>query len=179
MKAFNVVNLMKWVEDNKDHLKPPVCNKEIFPGSEYIVMVIGGPNTRKDYHYNETPEFFMQLKGDMVLKVIDDGVPTDIPIKEGEIFVLPAKVPHSPQRPAGTIGLVIEHVRDVEKHTDGFQWYCDNCNHQLHEVKFPLVDVEKDFLGHFKDFYASQDLLTCDNCGHVMPVDKRFTADED
>lgn len=173
MKAFNVVNLMKWVEENKDHLKPPVCNKEIFPGSEYIVMVIGGPNTRKDYHYNETPEFFMQLKGDMVLKVIDDGVPTDIPIKEGEIFVLPAKVPHSPQRPAGTIGLVIEHVRDVEKHTDGFQWYCDNCNHQLHEDYFKLTNIEKQLPETFAKFNNNEALHKCSNCGDVLQVVKK------
>lgn len=173
MKAFNVVNLMKWVEENKDSLKPPVCNKEIFPGSEYIVMVIGGPNLRKDYHYNETPEFFMQLKGDMVLKVIEDGEPKDIPIKEGEIFVLPAKVPHSPQRPAGTIGLVIEHVRDVEKHTDGFQWYCDNCNHQLHEDYFKLTNIEKQLPEAFAKFNKNEALHKCSNCGDVLQVVKK------
>lgn len=173
MKAFNVVNLMKWVEENKDSLKPPVCNKEVFPGSEYIVMVIGGPNTRKDYHYNETPEFFMQLKGDMVLKIIDEGVPKDIPIKEGEIFVLPAKVPHSPQRPAGTIGLVIEHVRDIEKHTDGFQWYCDNCNHQLHEDYFKLTNIEKQLPETFAKFNNNEALHKCSNCGDVLAVAKK------
>ncbi|MFT5648248.1 MAG: 3-hydroxyanthranilate 3,4-dioxygenase [Aureispira sp.] len=173
MKAFNVVNLMKWVEENKDDLKPPVCNKEIFPGSEYIVMVIGGPNLRKDYHYNETPEFFMQLKGDMVLKVIEDGELKDIPIKEGEIFVLPAKIPHSPQRPAGTIGLVIEHVRDVEKHTDGFQWYCDNCNHQLHEDYFKLTNIEKQLPETFAKFNKNEALHKCSNCGDVLQVVKK------
>lgn len=173
MKAFNVVNLMKWVEENKDHLKPPVCNKEVFPGSEYIVMVIGGPNTRKDYHYNETPEFFMQLKGDMVLKIIDDGEPKDIPIKEGEIFVLPAKVPHSPQRPAGTIGLVIEHVRDIEKHTDGFQWYCESCNHQLHEDYFKLTNIEKQLPETFAKFNNNEALHKCSNCGDVLTIAKK------
>jgi len=173
MKAFNVVNLMKWVEENKENLKPPVCNKEIFPGSEYIVMVIGGPNLRKDYHYNETPEFFMQLKGDMVLKVIKDGLPTEIPIKEGEIFVLPAKVPHSPQRPAGSIGLVIEHVRDVEKHTDGFQWYCENCNEQLHEDYFKLTNIEKQLPAVFSKFNNNEALHKCRNCGEVLQVVKK------
>jgi 3-hydroxyanthranilate 3,4-dioxygenase len=173
MKAFNVVNLMKWVEENKDDLKPPVCNKEIFPGSEYIVMVIGGPNLRKDYHYNETPEFFMQLKGDMVLKVIQEGVPKDISIKEGEIFVLPAKIPHSPQRPAGTIGLVIEHVRDVEAHTDGFQWYCENCNHQLHEDYFKLTNIEKQLPETFAKFNNNEALHKCSNCGEVLQVVKK------
>lgn len=170
MKAFNVVNLMKWVEENKDDLKPPVCNKEVFPGSEYIVMVIGGPNLRKDYHYNETPEFFMQLKGDMVLKIIDNGEPKDIPIKEGEIFVLPAKVPHSPQRPADTIGLVIEHVRDIEQHTDGFQWYCESCNHKLHEDYFKLVNIEKQLPETFNKFNSNEALHKCSNCGDVLQV---------
>lgn len=170
MKAFNVVNLMKWVEENKDDLKPPVCNKEVFPGSEYIVMVIGGPNLRKDYHYNETPEFFMQLKGDMVLKIIDNGEPKDIPIKEGEIFVLPAKVPHSPQRPADTIGLVIEHVRDIEQHTDGFQWYCESCNHMLHEDYFKLVNIEKQLPETFNKFNSNTELHKCSNCGDVLQV---------
>ncbi|CAA6819327.1 MAG: 3-hydroxyanthranilate 3,4-dioxygenase (EC [uncultured Aureispira sp.] len=173
MKAFNVVNLMKWVEENKDNLKPPVCNKEIFPGSEYIVMVIGGPNLRKDYHYNETPEFFMQLKGDMVLKVIENGLPTEIPIKEGEIFVLPAKVPHSPQRPAGSIGLVIEHVRDVKRHTDGFQWYCENCNAQLHEDYFKLTNIEKQLPEVFGKFNNNEALHKCSNCGEVLQVVKK------
>ena len=173
MKTFNVVNLMKWVEDNKDDLKPPVCNKEVFPGSEYIVMVIGGPNLRKDYHYNETPEFFMQLKGDMVLKIIDEGEPKDIPIKEGEIFVLPAKVPHSPQRPEGTIGLVIEHVRDIEEHTDGFQWYCENCNAQLHEDYFKLTNIEKQLPEAFAKFNNNEALHKCDNCGEVLEVVKK------
>ncbi|MGH1338410.1 MAG: 3-hydroxyanthranilate 3,4-dioxygenase [Aureispira sp.] len=170
MKAFNVVNLLKWIEENEDHLKPPVCNKEIFPGSEYIVMVIGGPNNRKDYHYNETPEFFYQIKGDMVLKVIDEGEPKDIPINEGEIFVLPAKVPHSPQRTAGSIGIVIEHTRDIEQHTDGFQWYCDACNNMLHEDYFKLTNIEKQLPETFAKFNNNEALHHCKNCGDVLQV---------
>lgn len=173
MQAFNVVNLMKWVEENKDNLKPPVCNKEVFPGSEYIVMVVGGPNIRKDYHYNETPEFFMQLKGDMVLKIIDNGVPKDIPIKEGEIFVLPAKVPHSPQRFENTVGLVIEHVRDQNKHTDGFQWYCDNCNNKLHEDYFKLTDIQRQLPEAFAKFNNNEELHKCKGCGAVLEIPKK------
>jgi 3-hydroxyanthranilate 3,4-dioxygenase len=170
MKAFNVVNLMQWIEENEENLKPPVCNKEIFPGSDYIVMVVGGPNTRKDYHYNETPEFFYQIKGNMVLKIIDNGEPKDIPINEGEIFVLPAKVPHSPQRTAGSIGIVIEHVRDIEQHTDGFQWYCDACNHKLHEDYFKLTNIEKQLPEVFSKFNNNEELHQCKNCGNVLQV---------
>jgi 3-hydroxyanthranilate 3,4-dioxygenase len=170
MKAFNVVNLMKWVEDNKESLQPPVCNKEVFPDSEYIVMVIGGPNARKDYHYNETPEFFYQVKGNMVLKIMDEGEPKEIPINEGEIFVLPAKVPHSPQRPAGSVGVVIEHRRDPERHTDGFQWYCESCNNQLHEDYFRLTDIEKQLPATFKKFNENKTLHQCKNCGETLNV---------
>lgn len=170
MKAFNVVNLMQWIEENEENLKPPVCNKEIFPGSDYIVMVVGGPNTRKDYHYNETPEFFYQIKGNMVLKIIDNGEPKDIPINEGEIFVLPAKVPHSPQRTAGSIGIVIEHVRDVEQHTDGFQWYCDACNSMLHEDYFKLTNIEKQLPEVFSKFNNNETLHQCKKCGEVLQV---------
>lgn len=170
MKPFNVVNLQNWIEENKESLQPPVCNKEVFPGSDYIVMVVGGPNERKDYHYNETPEFFYQIKGDMVLKIIDEGKPRDIPIREGEIFVLPAKVPHSPQRTAGSIGVVIEHVRQPEQHTDGFQWYCDNCDSMLHEDYFKLTNIEKQLPETFAKFNNNTELHTCKNCGDTLKV---------
>ncbi len=173
MKAFNVVNLMKWVEENKENLQPPVCNKEVFPNSEYIVMVVGGPNTRKDYHYNETPEFFYQLKGDMILRIIDKGQPKDIAINEGEIFILPAKVPHSPQRPANSVGMVIEHTRNPEIHTDGFQWYCDNCNHLLHEEYFSLTDIEKQLPLVFRKFNTTPALHQCSKCGDILEVTQK------
>ena len=112
----------------------------------------------------------MQLKGDMILKVIDDGKPKDIPIKEGEIFVLPAKVPHSPQRFENTVGLVIEHVRDFDKHTDGFQWYCDNCNNQLHEDYFKLTNIVKQLPETFNKFNNNEELHKCKNCGDVLQI---------
>lgn len=168
MKPFNVVNLVKWVEENKASLQPPVCNKEVFPDSEYIVMVVGGPNGRKDYHYNETPEFFYQIKGDITLKVMVEGKPEDIVIREGEIFVLPSKVPHSPQRPADSVGVVIEHRRNPELHTDGFHWYCESCNNLLHEEYFRLTDIEKQLPAAFKKFNENEALHKCNKCGDVL-----------
>lgn len=173
-------NLNQWIEENRDLLKPPVANKNLYKeAGDYIVMIVGGPNARKDYHYNETEELFYQLEGNIEVHIQEDGEKKTMKLGPGDMYLHPANVPHSPVRFDNSIGLVIERKRKGTNFMDGLQWYCDNCNHKLHEVKFPLLDVEKDFLGHFKTFYASQDLLTCDNCGTIMPVDERFTADEE
>lgn len=167
-------NLQKWIDDNRDILKPPIGNKNLYvEAGDFIVMIVGGPNARKDYHYNETEELFYQLEGDITVKIQEDGKAVEVPIKAGDIYLHPAKVPHSPIRPANSVGLVIERVRE-EQHTDGLMWFCDSCNHKLHETYFPLKNIEKDFLSRFKEFYSSKELRTCDNCGHVMEVDERF-----
>ncbi len=167
-------NLKKWIDDNRALLKPPVGNKNLYADAgDYIVMIVGGPNARKDYHYNETEELFYQLEGDIIVKTQEDGKAIDISIKEGEMFLLPAKVPHSPIRPEGSVGLVIEYKRK-DAHTDGLIWFCDNCNNKLHEDYFPLKNIEKDFIPRFKSFYQSKSLRTCSNCGHVMEADERF-----
>lgn len=167
-------HLQQWIQDNRDLLKPPVGNKNLYADAgDYIVMIVGGPNARKDYHFNDTEELFYQLEGDIVVKIQEDGRAVDIPIKAGEMFLLPAKVPHSPIRSEGSVGLVIERKREAE-HQDGLQWYCDNCNHLLHETYFPLTNIEKDFLPRFKSFYGSEEHRTCTNCGTVMDTDSRF-----
>ena len=137
-------NLFQWIEKNRHLLKPPVGNKNLYvEAGDYIVMIVAGPNARKDYHYNETPEFFHQIEGDMVLKVIEDGKPKDIHIREGEIFVLPPKVPHSPQRSANTVGLVIEYPRP-EGVMDKLQWYSDEDTSLIYEEEFMLDNIETD-----------------------------------
>lgn len=167
-------NLQDWIAENRDILKPPVGNKNLYKDAgDYIVMIVGGPNARKDYHYNQTEELFYQLEGDILVKIQEEGKAVDVPIKAGEMFLLPAKIPHSPIRTEGSVGLVVERKREPE-HTDGLIWYCDACNHKLHEAYFHLNDIEKDFLPRFKEFYTSESLRTCDACGHVMEVDKRF-----
>ena len=97
------INFKNWIDENRHLLKPPVGNKVVYENTEFIIMVVGGPNTRKDYHIDEGEEFFYQLEGDMVLRIMQDGKPMDINIKEGEIFLLPPKVPHSPQRFENTV----------------------------------------------------------------------------
>ncbi len=175
MSIAKPFNLQKWIDENRDLLKPPVGNKNLYAeAGDYIVMIVGGPNARKDYHYNETEELFYQLEGDIEVTIQEDGKAVKVPIKEGEMFLLPGKVPHSPARSANSVGLVIERVRKGTDMQDGLMWFCDNCNTKLHESYFPLTNIEKDFLPRFREFYGSEDLRTCKSCSEVMEVDERF-----
>lgn len=172
-------HLQKWITEHRDELKPPVGNRNLYKDAgDYIVMIVAGPNARKDYHYNETEELFYQLEGDIVVRIQEDGKAVDIPIKEGEMFLLPAKTPHSPMRSEGSIGLVVE-LKRKHKEQDGLQWYCDSCNTKLHESYFELTNIEKDFLPRFKEYYADKDMRTCSQCGDVMAVDQRFVQAAD
>lgn len=172
-KAFN---LHRWIEENRQLLKPPVGNKNLYPsGEDYIVMIVGGPNARKDYHYNETEELFYQLEGEITVRIQEEGRPVDIQLGPGDMFLLPPKVPHSPIRSEGSVGLVIERVRQKE-HRDGLMWFCPKCNHLLHETYFPLVNIEEDFLPRFRHFYQSEILRNCSACGHQLETDPRFIA---
>lgn len=169
-------NLTQWIEDNRDLLKPPVGNKNLYPeGTDYIVMIVAGPNARKDYHYNETEELFYQLEGNITVKIQEDGQAVEVPLGPGDMYLHPPKVPHSPIRSEGSLGLVIERVRKPE-HKDGLMWFCDNCNNKLHDTYFPLTNIEKDFLPRFKEFYSSKKLRTCNQCGHEMEADPRFVS---
>lgn len=157
-----------WIKENRHLLKPPVGNQVVYSDNDdFIVMVVGGPNSRKDFHYNETEEFFYQLEGDITLRIIEDDKPVDIPIKEGEIFLLPRRVPHSPQRPANTVGLVMEIKRNHGE-KDGFMWFCDNCSNKLYEEYFELTDIVKQLPPIMDKFYSSTDLHTCKSCGTIM-----------
>jgi len=170
-------NLTKWIEKNRHLLKPPVGNKNIYVDSgDYIVMIVGGPNARKDYHYNETEELFYQLEGEITVYIQDKGEKKAMKLSAGDMFLLPAKVPHSPNRSENSIGLVVERKRVGRDIPDGLLWFCDNCNQKLYEVYFELKDIEEGFLKHFEHFYNSIELRTCKNCGTIMETDSRFIA---
>ena len=172
-KLVQPLNFQKWINEHRHLLKPPVGNKCVWDNGEYIVMVVGGPNSRKDYHYNETPEFFYQVEGDMVLKIIDQGKQVDIAINQGDIYLLPAKVPHSPQRKENTVGLVIEYPRSKGM-MDALEWYCEQCNSQLYREEFALDNIETDMPKIFDAYYSDDKKCTCPNCGAKMEAPKKL-----
>lgn len=167
MSSLSPLNFKKWIEENRELLKPPVGNKMVWEDRDFIVMVVGGPNTRDDFHYNEGEEFFYQVEGDINLRILNSqGKFEDIPIKEGEIFLLPARVPHSPQRAANTVGLVIERRRRSEER-DGLSWYCRQCSSKLYETFFHLQNIEVQLKEAFDIYYGNTDNYTCNNCGAI------------
>ena len=167
MKITRPLNLKRWIESNRHLLKPPVGNKVVYEDGDFIIMVVGGPNKRKDYHVDPLEEFFYQLEGDMLLKIIDNGKKVDMIIKEGEIFLLPKNIPHSPQRFLNTIGLVIEYKRSNGV-LDTFQWYCDSCYNLLHEVKVELEDIVVQLPAVFESYWENISARTCESCGEIQ-----------
>lgn len=163
-------NLKNWIDEHRSLLKPPVGNQCVYKQAEnFIVMVVGGPNARKDYHFNESEELYYQVEGNIVLKIIDDGKPRDIAINEGDMFLLPPKTPHSPQRPANTVGLVIEKIRsEDENEEDAFMWFCEGCGNKLYEEFVFVKDIVQQLPPIMERFYSNQDLRTCKTCGMVM-----------
>lgn len=159
----------KWIESHRHLLKPPVGNKQLYPVGDFIIMVVGGPNARSDFHVDPGEEFFYQLQGDMLLRTVQEGRIVDMPIREGEVFLLPAGLPHSPQRFPDTVGLVIERRRAAGER-DGLQWYCEKCNQKLYEEFFELTNIETQFGPVFQRFYDSVEHRTCRHCGTVSPV---------
>lgn len=168
MKSLTAFNLAAWIEEHRDRLKPPVCNQQVFEEDDFIVMIVGGPNSRKDYHVDEGPELFYQIEGHMVLQVIDKGERKDITIAAGEMLLLPPGIPHSPQRFADTVGLVVERKR-LEHELDGFLWFCDNCNNKLYEEYVYVDDIVGQLPPIFDRFYGSKKNRRCNECGTVMP----------
>ena len=167
---LHAFNFQSWIEANKHLLKPPVGNKKVFEEGEMTVQVVGGPNERTDYHDDPVEEFFYQLKGNMVLKVVDGGKFYDVPIHEGEVFLLPPHVRHSPQRPADSIGLVVESARPTA--LDAFEWYCFDCGALGHRIEVKVTHLVRDLPPLYEAFYANAEARKCKNCGALHPGKK-------
>ena len=166
------LDLQAWIEEHRHLLKPPVGNKCVYDG-DFIVMVVGGPNQRTDYHWDEGAEWFYQLEGEMLLRIQEDGAVRDIPIRAGQTFLLPPRVPHSPQRMPDSVGLVIERKR-LPHELDGLLWFCEQCNAKLYEEFFKLQDIELDFPPVFDRFYSSRAHRTCQQCGHLNSAPAKY-----
>ncbi|MYL32113.1 3-hydroxyanthranilate 3,4-dioxygenase [Pontibacillus yanchengensis] len=168
-----VMDLMKTVEENKHLLQPPVNNKVLWEDSEYIAMLLGGPNKRRDFHIDPADEFFYQMKGSAFVECINgDGEREVVEVGEGEIFMLPANVPHSPHRVADSYGIVIERKRG-EGELESFSWFCDNCNHEMHRATVQLTDIGTQVKEAIENFNGSEELRTCKECGYVMPPEAK------
>jgi 3-hydroxyanthranilate 3,4-dioxygenase len=171
-----ILNLAKWIRENKQHLTPPVANKQLFIGSKDVILFVsGGPNTRNDYHVNPTEELFYQLKGDIAVRVrpLDGSPPRDVIIREGELYLLPRWLPHRPQRPAGTVGLIAEFPRGEDEDgrplEDGLRWYCPSCDALVHEARWVLKKIDEDLKIIMNDFWDGPvERRTCKQCGHVI-----------
>jgi 3-hydroxyanthranilate 3,4-dioxygenase len=160
-------NLKSWIDQNRHLLKPPVGNKLLFQDSDLIVMAVGGPNSRKDFHHDPGEELFFQLEGDIVLRLVENGRITDMPIREGDLFLLPPEIPHSPQRPADTVGIVVERRRGADE-LDGFSWYCENCGNRLYLERIAVRNIETELPAVFARFFSNVRHRTCGACGTVM-----------
>ena len=168
MPVQRAFNLNKWIEEHRHLLKPPVGNQSVYKeAGDFIVMVVGGPNSRKDFHFNEGEELFYQLEGDIVVRIQEDGKIVDVPIKAGDMFLLPGRTPHSPQRGPNTVGLVIEIKRKTEE-LDGFMWFCENCDEKLYEEFANITDIVAQLPPIMNRFYSDEHKRTCKKCGTVM-----------
>ena len=175
------VNILKWVEEHRHELKPPVSNKYLYDGRDVFVMVIAGPNARNDFHVTDSEEYFHQVKGDIVVRIREDDRIKDIVVREGETFFIPGGVPHSPTRPPDTIGVVVERVRPAGE-TEHLQFYCDNCHELVHDLEFDCADIVDHFSRSMEEFWADADRSTCRNCGTRVtkaPPVRRITFDGD
>jgi 3-hydroxyanthranilate 3,4-dioxygenase len=163
------LDLRRFIEEHREELRPPVGNVRVFDERGFIVMIVGGPNARKDFHVDEGPELFFQLEGEIVVTVLEEGRRRDVPIREGELYLLPPRVPHCPRRPAGTVGLVVERTRQPGE-LDAFLWLCDACDHELSRVELSLRDITTELAPLFDAFWADRARRTCKRCGAVLEL---------
>jgi 3-hydroxyanthranilate 3,4-dioxygenase len=161
-------NLMKWIAENPDKLKPPLAANTVFRQEDFMVTVVGGPNARTDYHVNPTEEFFFQIKGDVAIRIQHNGKPHDVRLPEGSIYLLPANVPHAPMRGPNTVGLIVERIRKNGM-TDTHRWYCEKCNNVLFDKTVRIEILERDMPPVFEAYYGNPDNQVCKKCGHRNP----------
>lgn len=160
------INVVEWIESHRKELKPPVCNRVVWEDEQLFVMLVGSPNSRKDFHVNAGNEFFYQLEGQLLLHTLIEGKRQIVTVNAGEIYLLPANVPHCPVRPAGGVGMVIEHQRQPGQ-LDGFQWYCEQCNHLLYEEWLAVTNLETQLPPLMERFLSNKTNRSCKECDRL------------
>ncbi|MES2389135.1 MAG: 3-hydroxyanthranilate 3,4-dioxygenase [Bacteroidota bacterium] len=166
-------NLHTWINEHRHLMKPPVGNVQVFKDNkDFIVMVVGGPNARRDYHSNAGEEIFYQIEGEITLRLIEEGKPVNYTLGPGDMMLVTGRMAHSPVRPEGTVGLVIERYRHDDE-PDGFSWYCDNCGNLLHEEFQLVTDIVNQLPPIMNRFAESKELRTCKNCGEYLQLPGR------
>jgi 3-hydroxyanthranilate 3,4-dioxygenase len=158
------INLKNWIEENADKFKPPVSNRYLYDGRDFFVMVIKGPNARNDFHLVDSEEYFYQLKGDIKVRIREGDRIVDHIVREGETFFIPPNVPHSPQRPPDTIGLVVERRRPPGE-KEHVIFYCDNCGTLVEDIHFDCADIVDHFSKAMLEFWSDDARRTCKKCG--------------
>jgi 3-hydroxyanthranilate 3,4-dioxygenase len=175
-EALKPFSLMGWIEEHRDEFRKPVGNKVVWHDTHFIAFV-SGANSRNDFHINPGDEIFVQLKGDIRVDLMIDGKRVVNPVREGEVLLVPALVPHAPRRPADTWGFIVERKREPGE-LDGFAWFCERCDNQLHSVEFQLEDIERQFAGMLEEFNGSEQMRTCERCGELLEVPTEFRMDD-
>ena len=177
MEIKKPFNLMKWIEEHRDEFKAPVMNKQFYKGADDVIVFVSvGPNTRNDYHVNPTEELFFQLEGDIVIRVrpLDGTPPHDVQLQEGEMWLCPRNVPHRPQRPDNTIGLIVEFPRPIGQ-LDQLRWYCQSDSHLVYQAEFQLEHIDRDLHRIMDEFWNGPvERRTCNQCGSVVERASKF-----
>ena len=148
----------RWISDNEKFFLPPVCNK-MMHNDQLKVFFVGGPNQRKDFHLEEGEELFYMRRGNMSLPILTEGKFRTVHIREGEVFLLPGRIPHSPQREKDTVGLVIERERLLSE-TDGLRYYVGDTTETLFERWFYCDDLGSQLKPVIEEFFASEEYKT-------------------
>lgn len=178
MSISKPFNLMQWIADHEHEFKLPVMNKQFYKEADDVVVFVSkGPNTRNDYHVNPTEELFYQLKGDISVRVrpLDGTPPHEVVIREGEMWLCPRNVPHRPQRPADTLGLIVEFPRPCEEYV---RWYCNKDEHLVHQAEFRLEHIDRDLHEIMDNFWnGPEEIRTCKECGTVVERAGEFSLD--
>ena len=171
MIPFSSTDLIRWIAENRHLFQPPhKTNRVLAHYKEFIVMILHGPNTRLDFHIEPGEEFFYQIHGDIELHLKPDNERRQaVKIREGEIFLCPGGLAHSPRRGEGTWGLVIERKR-ASSENEEFVWFCEQCDEKVLAQTVLQGDVASQVTKVYEAFNADPKIRTCKKCGYIFPT---------